>query len=311
MAHLKELYRKAISDQFPLGDSVIAKDVQGTNLYKLILAFAELFDLLHHRSNDLALEFFPSTASELADNWQEELFQGGLVSSCINQLSKTQQEQIRALIADAFANGGNRAEYYIKVAEKLGFSMEVIENSPTVFEAEMHIDSIYAPCDKFTKPIIGSSVSPTLTAVQKSLSELGVTINPSTRAVEIVFDANINDYKQVARYWDDGSVPTLTDGMPVFTGETLKFTEEQFNNLRLIAIDGNITLRIVQYEEEFRYVQVQTPCDFEPCRRLANHDLDADIHTLTCLLSAIMPAHLKFNIFVNGKLYDIVKPVSL
>lgn len=311
MADLKLLYRKAISDQLPTGDAFEAKEVPASNLYKLIFAFAELFNLLHTRADELALEFFPNTATELTENWEDELYQGGAINGCINQLSKSQQAKFRALISDAFANGGNRAEYYIAIAEKLGFSMIVKQNTPTVFQAELHIDSLFAPCDKFTKPIQGSAQSLVLTGAQQSLTELGVVIDPDTKAIEVVFDGNINDYKHVANYWDEGSVPTLTEGLSVLTGETLKFTEEQFTNARMIAVDGSIDLRVVQYEEEFRYVQTQTFCDFDPCRRISNHDLDEDIHTLKCLLSAIMPAHLIFNIFVNGKLYDIVKPVSL
>lgn len=308
MADLKDLYRKALADQFPQGDSFEAKDIPSSNLYKLIHAFAELFNLMHCRSTDLAVEFFPDSSTELAENWEDELYQDGIFS-CINDLPLTQQEKIRALIADAYANGGNRVEYYQEIALRLGFDLTVVENSPTIFEAELHINIIDGVEDLFTKPVLGSGQVISIPAVSQTLGDLGVTIDPATKAIEIVLGGNVNDYKQLINYRETGQDPTGSEGIAGFTHDRIKFSKDQFTDLRMRSLSGSTTAYLVQYEQEFRYLQTQRLCDYNLCQRLTVHDLDPDLHTLKCLLKVIMPAHLIFNIFVNGQIYDIVKPV--
>jgi len=312
MADLKELYRKGISDQIHEGDALEAKDIEGSNLYKLFLSFAELFNILHCRTDELLLEYFPSTSTELADKWADEMYNEG-VSDCLKDLPIENQQAVRALIADSFANGGNTVEYFEQISEKMGFSMTMLQNTPTIFEAELYLDVLDGIDDPFTKPISGSGQTLIIPPVPQTLAELGVTIDPDTRAIEITILGNPSDYLQLVRYREDGSAPTAEQGHPMISGQTFRFTQEQYQLLELVNISssGQTFATIVQYGKEDRYLTTQSLCGFDPCGRLVNHDLQTELNSLKCLLLAVMPAHLIFNLFVNGKLYDIVKPINL
>jgi uncharacterized protein YmfQ (DUF2313 family) len=83
---------------------------------------------LQDRLNDLIAEVFPCTLDppELLGEWEETL---GLPDECIGELA-TIQERINAVCAKFRARGGQSKEYYIAVAEALGYAITITEFVP-------------------------------------------------------------------------------------------------------------------------------------------------------------------------------------
>lgn len=303
----KDAYRDALADLLPLGDAWEAKDIPDSVLYKLLFTYAELFFLWDCTMQDLTLEFFPATTTILKENWENELY-GPNLTICIKNLPLPLQQQVRALVAKSFAIGGNRVEYYQEIACLFGFELEVTENFPTQFEAKFEIFPRNRNCDPYTKAIRGSSDTFTLTTTPVTLADLGITLNAATERVKITFDGNVNNVKRIARYWESGEIPTQTKGHDIESFGEIRLSRDQALGIKLVATGSNAVMHITEYEHEAQLLIWRPVCEIEACESMVFTDIDDDISAFACVIQSIMPAHLIFNLFVDGKLYAIIRP---
>ena len=309
MADLKDSYRNALASLLPKGETWLAKNIQESDLYKLLFAFAGMFNILHCRSDDLKRQFFVATADELVPEWENEIY-GKDLFDCISDLPLDLQGKVKALIAKAFSVGGNRVEYYQEVAKVFGFELCVTEKDPDIFTARFDLGTDQDPDDPYTRPIKGTAQTITLTGVAQDLAALGVTIDPDCEKLRIIFGGDINDYKEVARYWEEGTSPTTTTGQRALTFDTIDFFPDAFADMELIAVDGNVNAYVQQYKQDFYNLVGRGACHLG-CDRIYNSDFEEELQSFKCVMRTIMPAQLVFNIFVDGKLYDTIKPLNI
>lgn len=306
MSNLKESYSIAIAREFPSGEAWKAKDIQGSNLQKLIFSFAEIFNDIHCRNDDLLREIHPSTALEMLAEWENELYDDDFYA-CIVGLDPELQQRLVSVIAKTFAAGGNRPEYYQEIAEIFGFLLCITERTPNDFEAKFDLRREDDPEDPYTKPLAGSGIHTDVTGVAQSLSDLGMTLDPLAGRVRLVFDGLISDYKVVARYQEDGTLPTASVGHTIRSFDAIDLTREEAGTIELISTTGTIGVNITQYVREQYSLSGSGPCR-KACGKLVTSEYDEEVQAFKCVVKTIMPAHLLFNIFVDGIHYDTIDP---
>ena len=104
--------------------------------------------------------------------------------------------------------------------------------------------------DKFTKPIVGTAKTLNFTDTSNSLPDLGVVFNANMRKIIFDVDGDPQDPMLVARYWEDTTAPTNTEGFPLQSGERVELTLEQANGFRVKSLSGTVAVNLTQYEEE-------------------------------------------------------------
>jgi len=96
-------------------------------LWNLLDGIAQEFARLEQRAHDLLDEFDPRTTSELLAEWEA---QTGLPDEC-HGLGDTVAERRAELHAKLTAIGSCSRQFYIDVAERLGFAISIEEFSPS------------------------------------------------------------------------------------------------------------------------------------------------------------------------------------
>lgn len=306
MADLKQSYSIAIAREFPSGEAWKAKDIEGSNLQKLIFSFAEIFNNIHCRNDDLLREQHPSTALEMLSEWENELYDDDFFA-CISGLTAELQTRLIAIIAKTFAVGGNRPDYYVEIAEIFGFDLCVRERTPNDFEAKFDLKRIGDPEDPYTKPLPGSGISTDITTSAQSLLDLGMTLDADTGRVRLSFDGDVLDFKTIGRYKEDGALPTSSNGQAIWTYDVIDLTRSQAEAIELISINDPVGINITQYTRDQYSLSGSGPCR-KACGKLVVSAFDEEVQAFKCVVKTIMPAHLLFNIFVDGIHYDTIDP---
>jgi uncharacterized protein YmfQ (DUF2313 family) len=81
---------------------------------------------LHARAENLLVDAFPCTTVELMPEWEETL---GLPDPCTGELPTLQQRQ-QAICAKFAARGGQSVQYFIDLAESLGYTVTIKQFAP-------------------------------------------------------------------------------------------------------------------------------------------------------------------------------------
>ncbi len=100
----------------------------------LLLALAEEFARIDARGVDLIEEADPRTAQELLDDWERV---AGLPDACTGAPDSTSERQA-ALHQKLTSTGGQSRAYFIELAAKLGYTIEIDEHAPC---------AVGMPCD--------------------------------------------------------------------------------------------------------------------------------------------------------------------
>jgi uncharacterized protein YmfQ (DUF2313 family) len=124
MARTQEQFRQALANHLPQGEAFRAKNMAETVMYKLLFALAYTYWLLDERAFDLIDEMFPQTVLESLDEWELEY---GLPAPCYAGLELTTEERQKILLTKFASIGGQNADYYIKIADDLGFTITITE----------------------------------------------------------------------------------------------------------------------------------------------------------------------------------------
>jgi uncharacterized protein YmfQ (DUF2313 family) len=81
---------------------------------------------LHERANNLIADAFPCSTTELLPEWEATL---GLPDPCVGTVGSIAQRR-NAVCAKFSTRGGQSKDYYLRVAEALGFQVRIIEYTP-------------------------------------------------------------------------------------------------------------------------------------------------------------------------------------
>jgi uncharacterized protein YmfQ (DUF2313 family) len=96
--------------------------IQDADLITLIPTWIRL----HLSLNDLIAETFPCTTNDLLPEWEKSL---GLPDECTGPLP-TVQQRVQAVCAKFTARGGQNLDYFIRLANALGYDARIVQFSP-------------------------------------------------------------------------------------------------------------------------------------------------------------------------------------
>lgn len=106
------------------------KCIRESNLFKLLRAFGKLFSDFHCRAEELILELFPGTCSELCENYANESFSNDL-QDCLSGFELSTIEAALAAVAKLTGTGANRTDLYIEIAAAFGLTVTVDDDAST------------------------------------------------------------------------------------------------------------------------------------------------------------------------------------
>lgn len=117
-------YLAALQALMPRG-RVWPKD-QNSVQTKALTAFSQEFQRTNLSANNLLVDSFPVTTTDLLVEWEESL---GLPDPCAG-LSPTIQLRRNQVVAKLTATGGQSAAYMIKFAANLGYTITITQYAP-------------------------------------------------------------------------------------------------------------------------------------------------------------------------------------
>lgn len=120
MAHSTEEYAELLKNLLPPGTAFPREP--GTNLEQILLGCAAELSRAEARADVLAVEVNPLDTLELLPDWERA---AGLPDKCSGELETTIQGRRAALIAKLTASGGQSEEYFIAIAEALGYTITI------------------------------------------------------------------------------------------------------------------------------------------------------------------------------------------
>lgn len=151
MARTQEQFRQALANNLPTGEAFKAKGIVGTVMYKLLLALAYIYWRLDIRANDLINEMFPQTVTESLDEWELEY---GLPDDCYSDIALTAAERQKILLAKYASIGGQNPQYYIDIANDLGFTVTITEFNGARFTIDTYGGLTGTPFGETTHPYV-------------------------------------------------------------------------------------------------------------------------------------------------------------
>jgi len=125
MAHTTEEYASLLKNLLPPG--VAFPREPGTDLERVLLGCAVEFSRIEARADQLAIDVNPQDTTELLSDWERA---AGLPDKCSGVLETTIQGRRNALVAKLSSTGGQSIEYFISVAEALGYTITITTFDP-------------------------------------------------------------------------------------------------------------------------------------------------------------------------------------
>ena len=124
-------YLGVLQKLLPSGFAWEAKQIEESNLYKLLNAAAKIASDLHCRALELTNEFFASSSVEFQNQWANESFNASL-NECLVNASLNQREKILTILAKARGAGAYRASDFEEIASVLGLEVSITDD-PAAF----------------------------------------------------------------------------------------------------------------------------------------------------------------------------------
>ncbi|QPC44014.1 DUF2313 domain-containing protein [Kaustia mangrovi] len=124
MAQPSEAYARQLRRLLPQG-AAWTSEPEGP-LHRVIRAIADAFARIDLRAEDLVQELDPRTTLELLPDWERVL---GLPDECITA-PQTVSERRDAVVAKYTSLGGQSIAFYVGLAAKLGYDIEIREFVP-------------------------------------------------------------------------------------------------------------------------------------------------------------------------------------
>lgn len=125
MSHTPEEYAALLKNLLPPG--IAFPREPGTDLERVLLGCAEELSRVEARADRLAIDVNPLDTSELLTDWERA---AGLPDKCSGSLESTVQGRRAALVAKLNSTGGQSIEYFISIAEALGYTITITTFNP-------------------------------------------------------------------------------------------------------------------------------------------------------------------------------------
>jgi uncharacterized protein YmfQ (DUF2313 family) len=155
MSFTSENYRDLIRSLCPKGKAWVIEP--GTNLYNLLWAFADEFSRVDARGDDLINEADPRSTNELIEEWEAMV---GLPDDCTAVGGSLQQRRDN-IVARLTETGSLSKEFFMDIAEKLGYNILIKEFFPFRIGMAIMGDAIFDPDFQFVWEV----VSPAFTEI--------------------------------------------------------------------------------------------------------------------------------------------------
>lgn len=123
--YYKADYAQALVNLLPTGRVWSANDTSSTQ-YKVIESLSAIYERFNLRANNLLIDSFPSTTTELLYEWEQSL---GLPSACAG-MPDTIQERRNQVVARLTSVGGQSIAYITQFAANLGYTIEIEQFAP-------------------------------------------------------------------------------------------------------------------------------------------------------------------------------------
>lgn len=120
----RDAYVQQLTSLLPTGQAWNTEP--GSNLMAMLRVFAAELAQLHGRADRIMIEALPSSTFDLLEDWEKA---AGLPDSC-SPLADTRPERIDALVSKIKRLGGQSPQFFIDLAESLGYEIEITEFRP-------------------------------------------------------------------------------------------------------------------------------------------------------------------------------------
>jgi uncharacterized protein YmfQ (DUF2313 family) len=177
--------------------------VQAADLLTLMPSWARL----HERANNLLVDAFPCSTTELLPEWEASL---GLPDPCTGQL-ETLQQRTAAVCAKFAARGGQSVNYYIELAAAHGYTITITQYAAFRVDINSADDPLYDEAWDFAWMVTAPTTSITYFSADVSLADeplewwgneqLECLIRAAAPAHTIVMFQYVDQFS----VWDDGA----------------------------------------------------------------------------------------------------------
>ncbi|MDX2094371.1 MAG: putative phage tail protein [Alphaproteobacteria bacterium] len=120
----REAYMQQLIGLLPTGQ--VWNTEIASNTMKLVSVIASELEYIDSRAQSLLREALPSTTIDLLEDWEKV---AGLPDSC-SLLADTHSERVEALVSKITRIGGQSRQFFIDLAESLGYHIEITELTP-------------------------------------------------------------------------------------------------------------------------------------------------------------------------------------
>jgi uncharacterized protein YmfQ (DUF2313 family) len=132
-----------------------------------LLTLMPTWGRLHARANELLVETFPCSTTELLPEWEASL---GLPDPCTGQL-ETLQQRTAAVCAKFAARGGQSVQYYTALAAAHGYTIEITQYAAFRVDINGAEDPLYDEAWDFAWMVTAPTTSITYFSADVSLVE--------------------------------------------------------------------------------------------------------------------------------------------
>lgn len=174
---------------------------------QILLLLMPTWVRLHARTNNLLIDAFPCSTTELLPEWEATL---GLPDPCVGAPGTIDQRRA-AVCAKFSTRGGQSKQYYEAIAAALGFQIQIVEYTPFYASRQCAGDTCGEAGWAYTWTIIATETTVTYFSADVSFADefLATWGNVALQcAMEAIKPAHTNllfNYSLVASLWDDGA----------------------------------------------------------------------------------------------------------
>lgn len=126
----------------------------GTVQAEALLTLMPTWARLSARANQLLVETFPCTTTELLPEWEASL---GLPDPCIQPPLATLQQRTAAVCAKFAGRGGQSIDYFIELAAEHGYTIEITTYAPFRVDINRADDPLYDAAWAYAWTVTGST----------------------------------------------------------------------------------------------------------------------------------------------------------
>lgn len=125
-ANTNDQNAQVLADYLPDGKMVLAKNIEGTNLRKLLIGLAQTFTTYDNAIEEIVFDYYPNETDILLTEWESAL---GIPDGCFNATGDLSERRDHVVIKLAKENVQTRDDF-IGLAYLLGFVITINSLAP-------------------------------------------------------------------------------------------------------------------------------------------------------------------------------------